>query len=544
LEGALYLRPTGGSNDWFKGAFILTIGALLTKILSAGYRVPFQNIVGDIGFYIYQQVYPFYGLVLILSTYGFPVIISKHLAELKESKQPEKAVPFLAISYFLLSIIGIVGFLALYYGSSWLADAMNDPNLALLFKIISLVFLVFPTISILRGFFQGYGYMMPTAASQVGEQFIRVITILTLALMFTSKGLSLYVVGGGAAFGSITGGAAAIGILLYFFQKEFKNKFMYVWRYQNMAAELKKVSKLLFIQGFAVCISSMVFILLQLADSLNMLSLLIGTGIQSEEAKVIKGVYDRGQPLLQLGTIVATSMSLSLVPIITSVKMKANKRELHNKIRFSIQISSIIGSAATIGLFAIIQPTNIMLYENDQGTSVLAILTLVIFLSSMSLTIISILQGLGVLYYPAIIVLFIFLIKIGLNSLLIPKLGPMGAAIASIFSIGMGLILLWQKQRRIIKDSLLSMPFLIKLAIANLFMFVVLRMYLSITFPIYQLIESERVAATIQAISAVSIGGALFLVMILKSRLIYEKDLSLLPFGSKLLFLLPKERRK
>lgn len=544
MEGALYLRPTGGSNDWFKGAFILTIGALLTKILSAGYRVPFQNIVGDMGFYIYQQVYPFYGLVLILSTYGFPVIISKHLAEIKESKQTEKAFRFLAFSYFILSMVGIVGFIGLYYGSSWLADVMDDPNLALLFKIISLVFLVFPTISILRGYFQGYGYMMPTAASQVGEQFIRVITILTLALIFTNKGLSLYVVGGAAAFGSITGGAAAIVILLFYFQKEVKNKSLYFGGYQNIATEFKKVSKLLLIQGFAVCISSMVFILLQLADSFNMLSLLIRTGIESEEAKVIKGVYDRGGPLLQLGTIVATSMSLSLVPIISSVKMKTNKSELYDKIRFSIQISSIIGSAATIGLFAIIQPTNMMLYENAQGSSVLAMLTFVIFLSSMSLTIISILQGLGILYYPAIIVFFMFFIKIGLNIILIPKLGPMGAASASIFSMGIGFLLLWQKQRRIVKDSLLSRRFLIKLAIANMFMFVILKTYLFMTNPIYQLIESERLAATLQAISAVGIGGALFLIMIMKIHLINEKDLSLLPFGSKLLFLLPKERRK
>lgn len=42
-----------------KGAFILTFAAFLSKILSAVYRVPFQNFVGDLGFYIYQQAYPF-----------------------------------------------------------------------------------------------------------------------------------------------------------------------------------------------------------------------------------------------------------------------------------------------------------------------------------------------------------------------------------------------------------------------------------------------------------------------------------------------------
>lgn len=52
-------------NVW-KGAAILTAAALAAKLLSALYRVPYQNMVGDIGFYIYQQVYPIYGIVVAL----------------------------------------------------------------------------------------------------------------------------------------------------------------------------------------------------------------------------------------------------------------------------------------------------------------------------------------------------------------------------------------------------------------------------------------------------------------------------------------------
>ena len=41
-----------------KGALILSIASLIAKILSAVYRIPFENIVGNTGFYVYQQVYP------------------------------------------------------------------------------------------------------------------------------------------------------------------------------------------------------------------------------------------------------------------------------------------------------------------------------------------------------------------------------------------------------------------------------------------------------------------------------------------------------
>ena len=63
-----------------KGTLILTFAALLIKILSAFYRIPFQKIVG-ISVFIYTSKYPFYGIAVALSTYGFPVVISKLYTE-------------------------------------------------------------------------------------------------------------------------------------------------------------------------------------------------------------------------------------------------------------------------------------------------------------------------------------------------------------------------------------------------------------------------------------------------------------------------------
>lgn len=539
------MKPNRSTNEWFKGAFILTIGALITKILSAFYRVPFQNIVGDVGFYIYQQVYPFYGLALVLSTYGFPVIISKHFTELKEKNQMEKAFRFLALSYLVLSILGILSFFILYYGASWLAHRMDDPSLTLLFKVISVAFLIFPIISVLRGYFQGMGNMIPTAVSQVGEQLIRVMTILTVAILFTKEGLSLYAIGGGAAFGSITGGLVAILILVTLFLKETKDaNFPFKLRNLQLFYDLGKVVKLLLIQGFAVCISGMVFIFMQLGDSLNMLSLLVSNGIEIEAAKGLKGVYDRGQPLIQLGTIVATSMSLSLVPVITSERMKANESNIHGKISFALQISLMIGAAATVGLLSIIHPTNVMLFENREGSSVLAVLTTIIFFGSVTLTIIAILQGLGVMFFPAVVILLTFVLKYVLNIILISKLGPMGAALSTNISIGLCVLLLWWKLGKLVRKPLISGLFLLKLSAASMLMFFVLKMYLHIVQPLDQWIDSTRLVAAIQAFGGVTIGGILFTFVILRMKMIQSEDLALLPFGSKLLYFQPRKEKE
>ena len=202
-----------------KGTLILTFAALLIKILSAFYRIPFQNIVGDIGFYIYQQVYPFYGIAVALSTYGFPVVISKLYTEEMAKEEQRNVKQLLLVSAVFLSAFGFLCFALLYGGAGWLANYMKDPQLTILFRMVSVVFLIMPVLSLLRGYFQGTGDMVPTAVSQVGEQFIRVATILISAVILVHNHFSLYRVGSGAIFGSVTGGIISALILGFFWVK-------------------------------------------------------------------------------------------------------------------------------------------------------------------------------------------------------------------------------------------------------------------------------------------------------------------------------------
>src|SRR5699024_11884865 len=67
-----------------QGALLLTVAGIVGKILSATYRIPLQNLTGDMGYYIYQQVYPLIGTGMILAFYGFPQAVSKLNAERKK----------------------------------------------------------------------------------------------------------------------------------------------------------------------------------------------------------------------------------------------------------------------------------------------------------------------------------------------------------------------------------------------------------------------------------------------------------------------------
>ncbi|MDK6814906.1 oligosaccharide flippase family protein, partial [Corynebacterium sp. UMB6689] len=68
------------SQQALKGASLLTLAGIIAKILSAVYRVPFQNLVGDTGFYVYQQVYPIYGIGMTFALSGLPNYVGKQIS--------------------------------------------------------------------------------------------------------------------------------------------------------------------------------------------------------------------------------------------------------------------------------------------------------------------------------------------------------------------------------------------------------------------------------------------------------------------------------
>ena len=113
--------------------------------------------------------------------------------------------------------------------------------------------------------------------------------------------------------GSIAGGLIGIIVLMLYMRHDFRSIF---FKSVKRIKGKKKIIKILFWQGLAICVSNLVLIFIQMADSVSFYSLLIGAGEPAESAKVLKGVYDRSIPLMQLGTVVTTSSRCRLFQLL------------------------------------------------------------------------------------------------------------------------------------------------------------------------------------------------------------------------------------
>lgn len=523
-----------GMKTYMRGAALLTVAALLVKILSAIYRVPFQNLVGDEGFYIYQQVYPFIAVFVVWTSGGFAVAISKLLADNDTEpslfKREQQRRFIMRVVFWYLVALAAVFFIALYFGADSLANLMGDPALSPLLRTGSFIVWIMPAFAVVKGAFQSRGYMAPIAYAQVVEQVVRVAIILVGTAIIMKTTASLYSAGRVAVLGTVIGEAVGFVLLAYWYMRQFsrtaKGKNTSVLPVLPIIKEVTWFS-------LSVSMSSLLLLSYQFVDSFTIYSLLVESGVDNLQAKELKGVFDRGQPLVQLGIVIASSLTLAIVPLIahqTKIQAEGGRSALPF-IQLTYRTALIFGSAAAIGLMAVMPDINVMLFKTNSESGVLAFYMLQIIPLSLVLTFTGILQGLEKLKVPALLLILGFIIKLVINQLTIVPLGIEGAALASNIGLAITAWLLVKYSKRFIPhlaDSVFHRQLISALVMMLLAVFTA-RVVVS-----GWAIASDRLLAMVSALIAISVGALVFVTLIARWRLLSEKEWFLLPFGRRI----------
>ncbi|RLL41679.1 polysaccharide biosynthesis protein [Oceanobacillus piezotolerans] len=516
------------TNKLVKGALLLTLAGLLSKVLSAGYRIPLQNLTGDIGFYVYQQVYPIIGMSMMLALYGFPSAISKMVVDLDASGKKHSLQTFYLPILLILLIINGAFFLLLLLNAGWLASLVGDLNLIQTYQLSAYIFLMVPFLSLLRGVFQGNYEMKPTAFSQVGEQIIRVSIIIAAALIISIQGKSLYYIGEAASYASLAGGLIAFTILiLYFIRRKPIN-----WS-RSEPIPWKYYFYNLFVLGMVATLNHTVLLVIQFADTFTFVPSLMDYGLTRLEAMEAKGVFDRGQPLIQLGIVLGSSFALALIPSISRKKLNENRAAFYQYIRSAFLFSFYLALGATLGLIGIFKETNILLFQDSKGTLPLSVLVLSIFFSSLAITASSILQGLGYIKRTAGFIFITFLMKILLNISLIPMFGMMGSVLATVISLMLLFILVMVELKRKLPGlKLVRQINPAAVCLASIFMLTYIG-FMKYILP--GALSISRMALLLYVLFIVFSGGIIFILTLIRGRAFTETELRLLPMAETLI---------
>lgn len=513
-------------KNMMQGAFILTLASFVAKILSAIYRVPYQNLAGDVGFYVYQQVYPIYGLAMTLALSGLPQFISKYVAERNSIKDEATALKEL---FPIISSLGIFLWAMVFFMSPMLASLMGDQQLTPLIQVVSFTFLLMPYLSITRGGFQGRLQMVPTAISQVVEQIVRVSIILAAAWCFQKYAWDVYQTGVFAMLGAVFGGICGCLILAYYQRKLNSHAIGF-----KKATAPWQLIKRMTIEGGLMTVYSGFLILFQLIDSFTVKKALVDHGLTDYAAQVAKGIYDRGQPLVQLGLVVALALSASFLPLLTKYLSGEEKNKFKQTSGTFLRLTCGIAAAASLGLALLLPYVNYTLFKDYHGNLTLVIFVFAIFLMAMIQAYQSIAQAQNS-YRSSFQAAGIGLVIKLLTTIWLTKLwGNAGASLATLLGLLAALLFLQKKSALGNLKYLNQQGFLRHLIYCLLLMAASLFGYYGVLQILFGQVES-RLATLIICLIGVMLGGGTFVFAAIRLHLLSIREWLMLPFGKKIL---------
>lgn len=449
------------NQRFLKGAMVLSISMLLTKILGIIYVIPFKALVGSQGQTLYSYAYTIYSLFINLSTLGIPVGMAKFVSKYQAKNEYDTARQAFKYSVIGMILFGFLGFLTMYHiapiyvnhilnkAASLLkttaeqeALLKDGPDIIHMIQVCSIALTVIPVMSIIRGFFQGNRNMTPTSISQLIEQIVRVLIILggsyfIIKIQHRSYQEAVSI----SVFAAFLAGMASLIVLLYYWYKE-------VPIYNHLLAHSsphpkRKMGKLL--SEIVGC--SIPFALLGLAtslyqniDTLNFHQLLTQSGLAVETQKIYYGMY-----ITELAKIIMIPVSFALafgqplVPELTNYYQQQKHVAVLKTIRLALRLTLIITLPAVIGMSLLSDSIYLILYPatrevNQLGGQLFASgAWLGIFYALYSITC-SILQGLNLQRKGIYYLLFSLFIKYIANLLLVPLIGINGFIYSTILA--------------------------------------------------------------------------------------------------------------
>ena len=370
-------------NIFLKSVILLMIGGLITKIISMLIKIVLARLIGPEGMGIYMLVSPTFTLLIALAQLGFPVAISKLVAE---EKGNNKNLVFSVIPISLL--LNIIIIIILFFSSGYIStNLLNEPRSYYALICIGLVLPFISISSILRGYFFGKQKMLPHVLSNITEDIVRLIALIIGIPIFLSKGLEYAVAF--VVLVNIISEFTSILILFFFVPKNFK----------LTKADLKPNKnsiKTVFSIGLPTTASRIIGSIGAFLEPIILTYVLIGIGYKSNyivtEYGIISGYI---MPLILIPSFFTLAISQALIPNISKAHSHGHYKYVKDKIKLAIFLSLLIGIPATI-LFELF-PSVLMklIYNLDEGTEYLKVLAPIALMHYIQAPLTASLQAMG-----------------------------------------------------------------------------------------------------------------------------------------------------
>jgi stage V sporulation protein B len=418
-------------GGFLQGATLLALGGLLSRLLGL-YRLLLPTLLGPEGVGLYHMAYPIYAATLAISTGGLPVAISKMVADAAARGAHREARRVLTLAMVLLSGLGLVGGITLYALAPWLAQHVTrDARAALSIAAVAPAVLLVAGMSAMRGFYQGYQIMWPTALSQVVEQVVRVGSLIALVVLLRPGGIAMQAAG--AASGASFGAMAGFLVLL------LVRGATRLPRGGGKPPAVRPLLRTLLLLAVPITVAGLGVPLMQLVDLVLVPARLAALGL-GEHART--GLYGElsgyGMPLVALPGIISGAIAVALVPTVAAYASTKNRAGAAAAVREALRATVLWTLPAAVGLYLLATPLTQALFQSTSAGAIVRALAPSVVLFALAQVSAAALQGFGETWLPLRNLGYAVIAKIALTWALVGMVGVPGAGLATV-----GAYLVW-----------------------------------------------------------------------------------------------------
>ena len=349
-----------------RGTAWLTASNFISRLLGAIYIIPWYIWMGTYAATangLFTMGYNIYAWFLLISTAGIPVAVAKQVAKYNTMQEEEHSFALIRSFLGFMTVLGLAFALILYLFAPWLADLSGvGKDLIPIMQSLAWAVLIFPSMSVIRGFFQGMNNLKPYAMSQIAEQVIRVIWMLLATFIIMKLGSKDYLSAvTQSTFAAFVGMVASFAVLLYFLYKEGLLQKVFETRdkidSKSLLVDTIKEAIPFILTGSAIQ-------LFQILDQMTFINSMKWFTNYSNEDLVVMFSYFSANPNKITMILISVGVSIGSVglPLLTENYVKGDLPAASRLVQDSITMLFLFLLPATVGVVMVGEPLYTVFY--------------------------------------------------------------------------------------------------------------------------------------------------------------------------------------
>lgn len=445
---------TTQQQQMVRGTAWLTASNFLSRLLGAFYIIPWYAWMGthaEQANALFGMGYNIYAVFLLISTAGIPVAIAKQVSKYNALGQEETSYHLLRKILKLTSILGLIFAAIMYIGSPLLAAwSGGGEDLVRVMKSLSWALLIFPSMSVLRGFFQGFNNLKPYAMSQIAEQIIRVIWMLLTAYIIMNIGSGDYVNAVvQSTFAAFIGMIASVLVLVVFLWREGKWQAIFAGNTNDVTVDTQALILETIKEAVPFIITGAAIQLFQIVDQMSFINTMTSfTSYSNKDLQILYAFLSSNPNKITMILVsIATAIAGAGIPLLTENFVNKDKKAAAQLVVNNLQMLWMVLFPALVGAIILAEPIYTLFYGAPSNTALwlfVGALIQVIFLALYSL----LAPMLQALFEPRKAILYFvygLVVKIVLQIPLIYVFQAYGPLISTAIGLAVPIVLMYRR---------------------------------------------------------------------------------------------------